>query len=67
TVAGVPRTVLTLSGDVSGIALDSMTGSAAVIPWNAGVYHPETDMTLFTTDEPVLNEGIISLTLTQRG
>ncbi|HFF8581051.1 TPA: phage tail protein [Klebsiella pneumoniae] len=67
TVAGVPSTVLTLSGDVSGIALDSMTGSAAVIPWNAGVYHPETDMTLFTTDEPVLNEGIISLTLTQRG
>ncbi|HED4144271.1 TPA: phage tail protein [Raoultella ornithinolytica] len=67
TVAGVPRTVLALSGDASGIALDSMTGSAAVIPWNAGVYHPETDMTLFTTDEPVLNEGIISLTLTQRG
>lgn len=67
TVAGVPRTVLALSGDASGIALDSMTGSAAVIPWNAGVYHPEADMTLFTTDEPVLNEGIISLTLTQRG
>ncbi|HGT2883440.1 TPA: phage tail protein [Klebsiella variicola] len=67
TVAGVPRTDLALSGDASGIELDSMTGSAAVIPWNAGVYHPETDMTLFATDESVLNEGIISLTLTQRG
>lgn len=44
-----------------------MTGSAAVIPWSAGVYHLETDMTLFATDESVLNEGIISLTLTQRG
>lgn len=67
TESGVPWTVLTLSGDASLFAIDSTTDSAAVIPWNAGVYHAEIDMTLFMTDEPVLNEGIISLTLTQRG
>lgn len=61
-----PLTVLALQGDISALLLDSATGSAAAIEWDAGIYLEEMDITIFTTDGPVLNEGIISLKLTER-
>ena len=61
-----PLTVLALGGDASALLLDSATGSSAAIEWDAGIYLAEMDITIFTTDGPVLNEGIISLKLTER-
>ncbi|EPC3824459.1 hypothetical protein ACRZK7_006031, partial [Klebsiella oxytoca] len=61
-----PLTVLALEGDASALLLDSATGSAATIEWDAGIYLAEMDITIFTTAGPVLNEGIISLKLTER-
>ena len=61
-----PLTVLALEGDVSALLLDSATGAAAAIEWDAGIYLAEMDITIFTTDGLVLNEGIISLELTER-
>ena len=61
-----PLTVLALGGDASALLLDSATGEAADIEWGAGIYLAEMDITIFTTDGPVLNEGIISLKLTER-
>ncbi|HFU6585957.1 phage tail protein [Klebsiella quasipneumoniae] len=61
-----PLTVLALEGDASALLLDSATGAAAAIEWDAGIYLAEMDVTLFKTDGPVLNEGIISLKLTER-
>jgi hypothetical protein len=61
-----PLTVLALEGDASALLLDSATGAAAAIEWDAGIYLAEMDITIFTTDGPVLNEGIISLKLTER-
>ncbi|MGS4411944.1 hypothetical protein ACKUS4_26055 [Klebsiella oxytoca] len=61
-----PLTVLALEGDASALLLDSATGATAAIEWDAGIYLAEMDITIFTTDGPVLNEGIISLKLTER-
>ncbi|EIX9611406.1 TPA: phage tail protein [Klebsiella pneumoniae] len=61
-----PLTVLALEGDATTLLLDSATGAAAAIEWDAGIYLAEMDITIFTTDGPVLNEGIISLKLTER-
>ncbi|HCQ7476737.1 TPA: phage tail protein [Klebsiella michiganensis] len=66
TETSVPLTVLALEGDASALLLDSATGAAAAIEWDAGIYLAEMDITIFTTDGPVLNEGIISLKLTER-
>ncbi|TXU22385.1 hypothetical protein D4N02_14865 [Klebsiella pneumoniae] len=66
TETSVPLTVLALEGDASALLLDSATGAAAAIEWDAGIYLAEMNITIFTTDGPVLNEGIISLKLTER-
>lgn len=66
TESGLPLTVLALEGNASSLALDSQTGTATVIEWEPGIYLAETDMTIFTTGEAILNEGIISLKLTER-
>ncbi|EPL9884585.1 phage tail protein [Klebsiella pneumoniae] len=66
TETSVPLTVLALEGDASALLLDSATGAAAAIEWDDGIYLTEMDITIFTTDGPVLNEGIISLKLTER-
>lgn len=61
-----PLTVLELGSDASALLLDSATGSAAVREWDAGIYLSEMDITIFTTDGPILNEGITSLKLAER-
>lgn len=61
-----PVTVLALEGDASALLLDSATGTDTAVEWSTGNYLAERDITVFRTDALVLNEGIISLQLTER-
>ena len=64
--AGAPLAVLALSGNAASLVLDSITGSAATVSWGDGEYIADIGITIFTAAASVLNEGKISLKLTER-
>lgn len=59
-------TVLVLVGDASAFVIESITGTSAPVAWSAGIYRAADDMTLFTSSGVVLNEGKISIKISER-
>ncbi|OJT38469.1 phage tail protein [Serratia plymuthica] len=58
--------VLILAGDASAYAIKSVTNAGEPVIWSTGNYRATEDMTLFTSSGVVLNEGKISIEVTER-